>query len=29
MADIAHIGLEFPGLVHNLEASEKPPIPMP
>ena len=28
IADIAHTGLQFPGLVYNLEASEKPPILM-
>ena len=27
IADIAHTGLQFPGLVYNLEASERPPIP--
>ena len=28
IADIIHTGLQFPGLVYNLEASERPLIPI-
>ena len=28
IADIAHTGLQFQGLVYNLEASERPQIPI-
>ena len=28
IADIIHTGLQFPGLVYSLEASEKPPTPI-